>query len=351
MSLHTLRRTVLAQGLASLLAFVLVASVTYRAFPTLAAFYEQAMPHKRFSSQPSSAPLHGLTKPAPTVSLHLPEGYVDPHDTSAPDQQRTDLYLRRRSSLQQKLQADLFHREELDQQQQALGDASAEPVKKQPTEAKVQGDSAAVVSLRQQVATTHTTLQKLREVDTESHPDVMAAEDRLAELQARLDKAIASAPVIMVPAETSREANAARLERQQDRQVKATEIAQSIALSDVQISDDQRQLARLTYLENAARRNATNTPTPGTGALPSALPESTKASSTLPAPTQDSPDSQPGSSSETTKIGLSLIAGTLLALTVFFIARRFDRSVRDGATMLALLPKDVEYVGTIPRMS
>jgi hypothetical protein len=243
--------------------------------------------------------------------------------------------------LKKRLRDEMRLLEEQETQREALVHASiAPPPPADSTAANPRqgGDGSATLALRQELETARQRLAELRVNDTDLHPDVIAAHEKVVALQQQLREAdatsVASAPQLPK----------VRVDSQPGYESKLSQIDAVIKLQDKKIEDDKRQLA---MLRGETRISAGIAKISPSRQLSEAVPKGVPADPILRRPSL--PISKRARSATAIVAGLSLI---ILALAgVFLIPRKWrSRAIRDSATLQEMLPTEVDYIGSIPRM-
>ena len=221
---------------------------------------------------------------------------------------------------------------------------------------------------RSQVEAARSLLAKLQESYTDAHPDVIAAKQRLREVQQRLN-AVVEANQAISERNAAGEAEAKQAEKaltaNQAGQA-ATETAHhteelviEMAAMDTQMQSDRARLARLQKLERESDFTAVQTPPTPVSDMPEAAASSSPsaATSTVDAKIPAGPGFQAAfltalvqPFSQSSILLLCLVTALLGSAVYLLLAEMLDHSVKHGRMLRRSLPPGVIYAGSIPRM-
>jgi hypothetical protein len=247
---------------------------------------------------------------------------------------------RRQEILTQRLRDERRRLEEQETQREALlrdSKAPQPPADAPSVSPRQSGDGAATLALRQELEAARQRLAELQVNDTDLHPDVIAAREKIALLQQELRKA-ESAAISPVPQPPK-----ARSYSRPDYASELSQIDAIIKQQDERIDDDKRQLA---LLRSGRRISGSVANTDPSRQLPEAAP---RAPAIRPAPPLIPKRSRRAirgmALSGVVLFSLLLLAGILIIPRI-----RRNAAIRDSATLQGMLPTEVDYIGSIPRM-
>jgi hypothetical protein len=210
--------------------------------------------------------------------------------------------------------------------------------------------------LKSQLNAANNTLIALQNRYTDQHPDVIAAHQRVRDLQIALEEAIAKNAIIakqnaMIAAKTA-EAHE-RLARQSDLQTQIVELNARIAGDSAALNALSKEKTWIPVVhystpDQPAPVQSAPAPPPVPVAPPSpvipSVPQVQHFTLTPTAPVPAMFVAQP------ILAALSVLFGVLLAVLLVSIAELTNRSVKDAESLEAELPYGVLYMGEIPRM-
>ena len=317
----------------------------------------------------SGQPVAAFKNASPAAVAH--PASAPPSSTEHAAQQRST---HEQTLLKQKLREDRRRLEEDKRQQADLTRTPVESVRAASMDSQITVDSSAARGLREQIAEARQRLADLQSKDTDLHPDVIAARAQIADLQKRLDEALATSPA-HAPA-------AAKATSEPGRKAKLSQMNAAIEQREQAVADDQRQLDTLRQDKpqpsSLPQRRNLSIPTPvheapvhatkaASVAEPLAPPLAQPAESPAPPARANSRPSHASTAPLVPASGaiqkpvhvkavLGLVVGVsllLLVLAVFLIVARRgrDTTIKNAAMLRGMLPKDIDYVGSIPRMS
>jgi len=218
-------------------------------------------------------------------------------------------------------------------------------------------------ALKSELNGANNTLIELQNRYTNLHPDVVAAQQRVRDLQAELEQAINKNTVIAkqnAAAQTSFNEAHARLAREAALQQQITELSAQMASDSAELEalgKSKKWIPVVRYVASGAP--AAPAPATATAATPSApLAVPSPEPQPLPQPALQLPQSTLAPSTPVATLfltqpilaALSTLFGILLALALVWFAELTSRSVKDADLLEDELPYGVRFLGEIPRM-
>ncbi len=313
--------------------------------------------HGALAAAMTAKPLQSVSA-EPVASSSLPHNSQHiGHSTNSASHSSAPASRKSRFSLEQKLRDD---RKMLVEEEKKRLDLMQAALKSTPVEAaqpQQPPEDVTTTQLREQLAAKQLRLIQLQASYTDLYPEVITVREEIADLQAQLEKAQGSLR------SRPRSANAAPMTLvERDREL--SQINAIIEQREAEIADGQRsdlQPSREVRPLRATPAQATPAQIP-----PAALPDPVRISPPDGAATV--PTSNPGlqtprrpdlqSSAVHAHGWMPPILGWFLAMaglvlgSVFLVWRRRQRSrfIHTGVALRAMLLKDVDYIGSIPRM-